>query len=120
MPAMRRKSWEAFIASSLFAVHPVHTEAVAGVVGQAELWCAMFGLSALLVYLEASNKRQVCSLKRRAWRDRWSRICLKGLEDMSMWGEVQCWRTLSKLLPNPLCDVNRNLAQDFSASTFVH
>lgn len=46
---------EAFIAAMLFAVHPVHTEAVAGVVGQAELLCAIFSISALLCYMAAAN-----------------------------------------------------------------
>jgi hypothetical protein len=34
----------------LFAAHPVHVEAVANVVGRAELMAAVFGLSALLVW----------------------------------------------------------------------
>lgn len=37
--------------AALFAVHPVHTEAVANVVGQGELLAALFFLSACLVYL---------------------------------------------------------------------
>ena len=37
----------AWIAGALFAVHPVHTEAVAGIVGRAELLCALFMLLAL-------------------------------------------------------------------------
>ncbi|KOC70586.1 Transmembrane and TPR repeat-containing protein 4 [Habropoda laboriosa] len=32
----------AFYATALFAVHPVHTEAVSGIVGRAELLCALF------------------------------------------------------------------------------
>lgn len=36
---MPRRS--AFVAAALFAVHPVHVEAVANVVGQAELWVAL-------------------------------------------------------------------------------
>lgn len=34
----------------LFAVHPLHVEAVANVVGQAELWVALFVVSALALY----------------------------------------------------------------------
>ncbi len=45
------------MAAALFACHPVHTEAVAGVVGQAELWCAAFSISALLAYLKAADER---------------------------------------------------------------
>ncbi|KAA0197649.1 Transmembrane and TPR repeat-containing protein 3 [Fasciolopsis buskii] len=40
----------AFVSSLLFALHPVHTEAVTGVVGRAELLSAFFGLLSLLVF----------------------------------------------------------------------
>ncbi len=43
----------AWLSGMLFALHPVHTEAVAGVVGQAELLCAALVLCALLVYFSA-------------------------------------------------------------------
>ena len=40
--------WDvAWLAAALFAVHPVHVEAVANIVGQAELWAALFSLLAL-------------------------------------------------------------------------
>jgi hypothetical protein len=45
----------ALIAGALFAVHPLHTEAVANVVGQAELWSALFAIGALLIYIRARN-----------------------------------------------------------------
>ncbi|MBM3907440.1 MAG: hypothetical protein FJ363_05070 [Gemmatimonadetes bacterium] len=41
----------AWVASALFAVHPVHVEAVANVVGQAELWAALLILLAMGLYL---------------------------------------------------------------------
>ena len=40
----------ATVAALLFAVHPVHVEAVAGIVGRAELLAATFYLGALLVF----------------------------------------------------------------------
>ncbi|HEY3288104.1 MAG TPA: tetratricopeptide repeat protein [Gemmatimonadaceae bacterium] len=40
----------AWLAAALFAVHPVHVEAVANVVGQAELWAALFILGAVGCY----------------------------------------------------------------------
>lgn len=50
------------MAAGLFASHPIHTEAVAGVVGQAELLCAAFAIAAFLAYLRAADRRQVSSL----------------------------------------------------------
>lgn len=49
--------WEAIMAAGLFAAHPIHTEAVAGVVGQAELLCALLAITALLVYCAAAPPR---------------------------------------------------------------
>jgi hypothetical protein len=41
---------ETMLGTLLFAVHPVHTEAVAWVVGRAELLAAAFGLASVLLY----------------------------------------------------------------------
>jgi hypothetical protein len=43
----------AWLGAALFAVHPLHVEAVANVVGQSELLAALFMLVALLVFLRA-------------------------------------------------------------------
>jgi hypothetical protein len=43
----------AFIAAALFAVHPVHVEVVANVVGQAELWVALLVVAATARYIRA-------------------------------------------------------------------
>jgi tetratricopeptide (TPR) repeat protein len=40
----------ALVAGALFAVHPVHVEAVANVVGRAEMFAALFALAAVLLY----------------------------------------------------------------------
>lgn len=45
----------AAIAAALFAVHPLHVEAVAGVVGQSELLAALFVLPAITTYIRARN-----------------------------------------------------------------
>jgi hypothetical protein len=41
----------AWIVAALFAVHPVHVEAVANIVGQSELWVALLLLVAVGIYL---------------------------------------------------------------------
>ena len=48
---------EAFLAALLFAAHPIHTEAVAGVVGHAELLSAALALLALMAYMSAASAR---------------------------------------------------------------
>ncbi|BFZ09149.1 hypothetical protein BsWGS_12188 [Bradybaena similaris] len=47
----------AFLASLLFSVHPVHTEAVTGVVGRAELLSSIFFLGAFLAYSRSTGYR---------------------------------------------------------------
>lgn len=44
-----------FLAALLFAVHPVHTEAVSGIVGRADLLCAVFYLLVVLMYAEIAK-----------------------------------------------------------------
>eukprot|EP00210_Caulerpa_lentillifera_P003807 g3636.t1 len=46
---------ESLLAGLIFAVHPIHTEAVTGVVGQAELLSAFFSLLAVLIRLHSSK-----------------------------------------------------------------
>ena len=55
----------AAVAALLFAVHPVHTEAVTGVVGRAELLASVFFLLALLQYASISRGRAGASVR---WR----------------------------------------------------
>ena len=46
--ALFESPWLAFATAALFAAHPVHTEAVNGIVGRAELMAACLGVLALL------------------------------------------------------------------------
>jgi hypothetical protein len=49
----------AWLGAALFAVHPLHVEAVGNIVGQAELLAALFVLVALLVFLRARRRGRV-------------------------------------------------------------
>lgn len=46
----------AWFAGLAFALHPIHTEAVAGVVGHAELLCAALALTAFFMYAHAAEQ----------------------------------------------------------------
>ncbi len=45
----------AWLSAALFAVHPLHVEAVANVVGQAELWSAFFALLSMTLYVRGRH-----------------------------------------------------------------
>ena len=58
----------ALVAAALFAVHPIHAEAVANTVGRAELLAALWSLLALLVFLPVSPlPGETPPPPRRAW-----------------------------------------------------
>ncbi|CAG7727509.1 unnamed protein product [Allacma fusca] len=52
-----------FVAAMLFAVHPIHTEAVTGVVGRAETLSSIFFILAFTVYVKATAKRTTTDWK---------------------------------------------------------
>lgn len=54
----------AFVAAALYAVHPVHVEAIANVVGQAELWVALLTCLAVGLYLRG---RMAAAMSRTRW-----------------------------------------------------
>ncbi|KPJ15271.1 Transmembrane and TPR repeat-containing protein CG4050 [Papilio machaon] len=56
--AMFLPEFASFVAAILFAVHPIHTEAVTGVVGRAEMLSSVFFLGALLCYARAASRRR--------------------------------------------------------------
>jgi tetratricopeptide (TPR) repeat protein len=60
----------AWLVAALFAVHPAHVESVANIVGQSELWVAVFLLAAFGVYLQRRLTRQPLAVKH------WVIICL--------------------------------------------
>jgi hypothetical protein len=56
--------WAAWLAAALFTVHPVHVEAVANIVGQAELQAGLATLLALLLYLKARQEGNMTPARR--------------------------------------------------------
>ncbi|XP_050524202.1 protein O-mannosyl-transferase TMTC2-like isoform X2 [Daktulosphaira vitifoliae] len=59
--------WGSSAAAALFAVHPVHVEAIAGIVGRADLLASLFYLISFLCYIahvrhrdRTHDRRQVC------------------------------------------------------------
>ena len=56
----------AIVGAAIFAVHPVHVEATANVVGQGELWVAIFVTAAILHYLRARRRGNFSSRDRLA------------------------------------------------------
>lgn len=60
LPLLLTRSCDArvpFAAVALFAVHPVHTEAVSGIVGRADVLCALWFVLALLVWTRRDAAR---------------------------------------------------------------
>jgi len=53
-----------FVGALVFAVHPLHTEAVANVVGRGELYAAALVLAALLLYRDVRPQRTIWRLAR--------------------------------------------------------
>jgi tetratricopeptide (TPR) repeat protein len=51
--------WAAFAGGAVFAVHSVHTEAVANVVGRGELLAALFVITACLIYVRGTHNGRV-------------------------------------------------------------
>lgn len=51
--------WAALAGGLVFAVHPVHTEAVANIIGRAEMLTAIFVLTASIVYVRASRRGRI-------------------------------------------------------------
>ncbi|CAI8045701.1 Protein O-mannosyl-transferase TMTC3, partial [Geodia barretti] len=49
--------WPALIAGLLFAVHPIHTEAVSGVVGRADVLSCLFFIGSILTYKKSLSTK---------------------------------------------------------------
>lgn len=53
-----QSSWGTIVAGALFASHPIHTEAVAGIVGRADIAACIFYLLAFLTYCKHVSWRE--------------------------------------------------------------
>ncbi|XP_050391330.1 protein O-mannosyl-transferase TMTC3 isoform X1 [Patella vulgata] len=52
------KEFTSFLAAVMFAVHPIHTEAVTGIVGRAESLSSIFLLAAFVTYIKSTGYRK--------------------------------------------------------------
>ena len=57
---LRLGHWTAIFAAVLFAVHPIHTEAVIPAFGRGELLCALFILCALIIHTYVEKNKLLC------------------------------------------------------------
>ncbi len=57
---LRLGHWTAIFAAVLFAVHPIHTEAVIPAFGRGELLCALFILCALIIHTYVEKNKVLC------------------------------------------------------------
>lgn len=65
-----------FLSTLLFAVHPIHTEAVTGVVGRAELLSSLFFLAAFLSYSRAVSITTIAAKKSQKFKTKWFPLCI--------------------------------------------
>lgn len=65
-----------FLCTLLFAVHPIHTEAVTGVVGRAELLSSLFFLGAFLAYSRAVSSSIHAAKKSQKLKTQWFQMCI--------------------------------------------
>ncbi|XP_068628016.1 protein O-mannosyl-transferase TMTC1-like [Battus philenor] len=92
----------AALAALLFAVHPIHTEAVAGVVGRADVLACVLFLFSVLLYHGSSGKNRV-----------WSSVLLAALSMLAketgltallfnvVFDLYRCWGSFTR--PSPRC-----------------
>ena len=80
--------WVGILAAMLFAVHPIHTEAVTSIVGRAELLVAFFGLTAMLTAARSDRSTH-----------RWSRLAFELLSVTSYFLALFSKESAVTLLP---------------------
>ena len=59
--------WAAWLAAALFAVHPVHVEAVAWIIGRKDLLATLFYLGAALAWLRTLDTAATAPWRRHLW-----------------------------------------------------
>ncbi|KAK7108448.1 protein O-mannosyl-transferase TMTC2-like [Littorina saxatilis] len=61
------RTFPTLVAGLLFAVHPIHTEAVAGIVGRADVLACFFYILTLLCYMRYAGCRDSAERRARRW-----------------------------------------------------
>ncbi|XP_014359782.2 protein O-mannosyl-transferase TMTC1 [Papilio machaon] len=86
----------AALAALLFAVHPIHTEAVSGVVGRADVLACVLFLSSLLVYHGSSRQRVWASAGLAALSMLAKETGLTALLFNILFDIFRCWGTITR------------------------
>jgi hypothetical protein len=111
----------AWLAAAVFAVHPVHVEAIGGAVGQAELFAALAVLGAVLLYLRCRRRggltggavALLCALYAAALLCKEHTVVLPGLLALV----ELCLRRAERLEPRPSAGAGRSPAKRATAAT---
>lgn len=56
--SLSRRKWQGILCGLLFSVHPIHSEAVAGIVGRADVLAAIFFLLTIINYIKYLKVRE--------------------------------------------------------------
>ena len=98
MPGVQEFSTIPLLATFLFAIHPIHTEAVTGVVGRAELLSSIFFILTILAYEKSAlpliGSQEINNYGQSGW---WRPIAMFGLVPIFVGCAMLCKEQVRKL-----------------------
>lgn len=96
-----KKNFPTLVAGILFASHPIHTEAVAGLVGRADIGACLFFIMSFLSYMKYCEQGNTCV-----------RTCQPCKQSLTMKERTDLWCNCCDRLISNGCDRNSNATQD--------